>query len=49
MSTVFDQTSAAKTFPLAKVILAAAADGTMSVEEIQHTITGPTKRLEAEA
>jgi hypothetical protein len=49
MSTVFDHTSAAKSFPLAATILAAASDGTMGVEEIQHTIGGLTAQLHAKA
>jgi hypothetical protein len=49
MTNIFDQTTAAKTYPLASQIIAAAADGTMEADEIQHTIAGLTKHLEAKA
>jgi hypothetical protein len=49
MTNVFDNTSAAKTYPLGGQILAAAKDGTMNIEEVQHTIAGLTKGLEVKA
>jgi hypothetical protein len=49
MTNIFDNVSSAKTFPLASTILAAARDGTMGTEEIQHTITNLTELLHAKA
>jgi hypothetical protein len=45
---IIDQNSP-KTYKLADSIIAAATDGTMSVDEIQHTIHGLTKLFEVKA
>ena len=38
-----------KTYPLGSTILAAARDGTMSDDEVRHTITALTQHLHAKA
>ena len=45
---LIDQNSP-KTYKLADSIIAAATDGTMGVEEIQHTVSGLMKLLEVKA